>query len=666
MRKTCLSEMQNDFLPVMVRRCIFSWLAAAVCVYILLNAEEKSLDGQNGLKKMSFPAFLLCAALAFGILCALAVWKKEKTEKAERWGLPFLFGVLGALTLSASFTAPYFCILMLTEILLIVYAIFGHKDDWKEDAVYEPEGETHRRTAYKPEKGSCRRPVHEQKEKSHQRSAFAWEEKSCRKPAFVQGFVLFCGLLFFTFVAVWTVFRVLTYSAPTYDFGIFSQMFHQMSKTGLAQTTLERDGLLSHLKVHVSPIYYLLLPFYYLCPKPATLQVLQAALLALAAVPAWKLARLLGLRRWESAFLCLLLFLYPSYSGGASYDLHENAFLTLLLLWLFYMIECESGWGTAVFGALTCMVKEDAAVYVAVIGLWLLVRTLFGKKDKRRFGIRAGLGLLAGSIFWFSAATGYLARYGDGVMTNRYSNFMYDGSDSLLTVIKASLLSPMKVLYECADWEKVEFIGLTMLPLCGIPLMTRKYERFILLIPYVLVNLMSDYQYQHDIFFQYTYGSTACLFYLMAANYADLVFRIKKSFVRFLPLLLAVLISGGCFAAVVVPKALRYPSMYLSDRKHFCEISEVLQSIPEDAAVAATTFYTVPLSNRKIIYDVRYASKEHLLEADYVVLAWKDEGSLKKYAGAGEDGFMKLVEFLEENGYEENVCLENTLVIYKR
>lgn len=125
------------------------------------------------------------------------------------------------------------------------------------------------------------------------------------------------ALLFFVFVSVWTVCRVLSYSCPTFDFGIFSQMFHQMKTSGLPTTTVERDGLLSHFSVHVSPIFYLLLPFYSLYPKPVTLQVLQAAVLVSAVIPLWKLCRRHGLSPAVSVLLSLLLLLYPAYSGMA-------------------------------------------------------------------------------------------------------------------------------------------------------------------------------------------------------------------------------------------------------------------------------------------------------------------------------------------------------------
>lgn len=209
-----------------------------------------------------------------------------------------------------------------------------------------------------------------------------------------------------------------------------------------------------------------------------------------------------------------------AYAGGASYDIHENAFLTPLILWMFYGIDREKRWVALLAGGLTLLVKEDAAVYVAVVALWLILRAWL--RGRNRWGLTTGGMLLAGALVWFFLVTAYLERYGDGVMTYRYQNFLYQGSGSLFTVILAVLLSPMKLIYECMDPEKLPFLALTLLPLLGMPLWTRKYERYILLIPYILVNLMSDYPYQHDIFFQYTYGSTACLMYLTVVNLADL------------------------------------------------------------------------------------------------------------------------------------------------
>ena len=185
-----------------------------------------------------------------------------------------------------------------------------------------------------------------------------------------------------------------------------------------------------------------------LFPSPVTLEVLQALLLASAVIPLWRIARRHGLSGVTAGLLCALLLLWPAYAGGTSYDVHENKFLTPLLLWLFDFLDRRCVWGIALFSVLTCMVKEDAPVYVAVIALWVVLRALTRTGAERRWGLLTGGAMLVGAVGYFLGVTAWLAADGDGVMSYRYSNFLYDGSDSLFTVIKAVLLSPVRTLRE--------------------------------------------------------------------------------------------------------------------------------------------------------------------------------------------------------------------------
>ena len=203
---------------------------------------------------------------------------------------------------------------------------------------------------------------------------------------------------------------------------------------------------------------------------------------------------------------------------------------------------------------------------------------------------------------------------------------------------------------------------MTLLPLLGLPLWTRRYERYLLLIPYILVNLLSDYRYQHDIFYQYTFGSNAFLLYLTMANLADLKTGLRGSSIGRRSGCLRV-----CFCAVIVPKAVKYPAEVLARHGFYQEIRHVLDTIPEEAPVTATTFYTTYLSRRKILYDVRYSSQEHLLETEYVVLALPPSSDYKNYEDEDTDnGFENLVKLLEENGYREWKAIEDVLVIYHK
>ena len=204
------------------------------------------------------------------------------------------------------------------------------------------------------------------------------------------------------------------------------------------------------------------------------------------------------------------------------------------------------------------------------------------------------------------------------------------------------------------DAQKLEFLGLTMVPLLGLPLMTRRYERLVLLIPYILLNLMSDYQYQHSIFFQYTYGATACLFYLAMVNLSEL--NLDKGIV----LGSLAILAGLCFWLNVVPKAVVYPQYCRVYAETYAQRREVLETIPDDASVAATTFYTASLANRETLYDVKYAALPHVLECEYVVINPKETTSYKKYGDA--ETFINL---LEENGYDLIAELEGQIAVYR-
>lgn len=589
-----------------LRRVILSWLVAVTVESLVHPASLSDLSAFAAISPLRI------IAIAMIVFAALTALNGMIRAEAERWALAGTFALLAAVYLCTSFTWAFLSVCLLVLALLALYARKG----WNEAL---PEVRPHAPQRY-----------------------FGW---------LTAGW----ALAFFLLVSAWTVGRVRSFSAPTYDFGIFAQMFHSMKTTGLPITTVERDGVLSHFAVHVSPIYYLLLPFYCLAPRPETLQVLQAAVLASAVIPLWKLGKRHGLSPCLRCLSCVLLLLYPAYSGGASYDIHENAFLTPLILWLFYGIDCRRSWLTALSALLTLMVKEDAAVYVAVIALWLLAKSWLRREGG--WGMTAGAAMLAGALGWFVAVTGYLSSSGDGVMTYRYQNFMYDGSASLVTVIKAVVLCPMKAVFECVDAEKLPFIAFTLLPLLGLPLLTRRYERYILLIPYVLVNLMSDYQYQHSIFFQYTYGAAACLFYLTVVNLADL--RLEKH--RLLALAGAVCVAAGCFGCEVLPVALKYPRQCAQYAGYYDDLRQTLSQIPADASVAATTFYAPYLSQRETLYDVRYAAWEHVLLCEYVALNPTESSSYKAYGSY--DAF---VAKLEASGYECIAAYSDRVTIFKR
>lgn len=613
-------RLQNAWsIPCLIRRVVAAWVLAAALQYLLLPRSLWDLSGVDALAGMSFGLTLALFAGILGGLCLMSCF--VPTGKAERGGILLGVGALAVCAALSSFSWALLGACVLLVLLALGFWIWG----W--DSSPEPYVEA-----------------------PHDRKLYAW-----LAALLALGFLLFDSL--------WTVGRVYSFSAPSYDFGIFSQMFHYMRTTGAPLTTLERDGLMSHFAVHVSPVYYLMLPFFALAPYPATLQVLQAAVLASAVIPAWKIARRHGLSGPARMLVCALLLLFPAYSGGTSYDLHENCFLTPLLLWLLYGMDIGSIPITTAAALLTLTVKEDAAMYVAVVALWGLVRALLRGANAQKKRLLLSALVLVGAMGWFLTVTTYLSSDGEGVMTYRYKNFYFNDSSSLLTLVQAVVMCPMKAVYECMEPEKLGMLALTMGPLLGLPLLTRRYERYILLIPYLLMNLMSDYTYQYSIYYQYAFGSTALLIYLTIVNLADI--RLPRR--RLAVLVCAAAMSLGCFSATVLPRGISYPAQCIQYREYYQSVRDSLSQIPEDASVCATTFYTVDLSQRKILYDLRYCSLEHVLRSEYVALNARSASDYRKYNTDGQsNGFVNLTALLESNGYVRCPTQNQDVVIYHK
>lgn len=599
----------------LIRRMILSYLIAVTVSYLTLPSEWQALDKVAPLSVLAPARILIMTAILTFFLSLLGHFVMTGSSERVLIALSFA-GLAAAVMIKNPFSYALLAVCLLIEGILILYAVHAWNGT-EVQAIPLPAAPWHR---------TC---------------------------------LILLTLFFTAIVSLWGISRVIGFATPTYDFGIFAQMFHSMKSNGLPVTTLERDGLLSHFHVHVSPIYYLMLPLYTLIPHPATLQVMQAAVLASAVVPLWLLGKHHGLSGCQRLLLCSALLFYPALAGGAAYDLHENCFLAPLLLWLFLGIDRRSLPLTLLTAVLTLAVKEDAAVYVAIIALWMMIRALL-HADHRE--VIWGTLLFALSLGYFLLTTNYLATVGDGVMSNRYQNLMAESNDSLFSVVVFVLSHPTKALFECVDPEKLSYVGLTLAPLLGLPLLTRRYERYLLLIPYVLVNLMPDYVYQHNIFFQYSFGSLACLFYLTAVNLADLRPRL-----RFPALFSVMAVCAILFSTHILPRTQDYLSRYLENREECAQIREVLDTIPPDASVTAGTFMTTYLSSREVLYDLGYATREHLLSSAYVVIDLNHEGELTHYAtGNRKNGYARLLSLLYSNGYEVYGSLENRLIVFQK
>lgn len=572
-----LKRLEEKPIDTLILRALTSWCVSAL---IMLWAVGEKFTVLKAYDNVSLVFFVFVFIVCFALLSAVYVLLKVK--KVDVFALPVAFAVYSTVTLADSSKNYYFSfgIIILWAILVYYYHKNGYLDK------LNVSGKTAK---------------------------------------------LVIAAVAIVFVAVVGVAGVLRYEsnwAPNFDFGIFCNMYYNMKESFQPLTTCERDTLLSHFAVHMSPIYYLLLPVYWIFPSPSTLQMMQAVVLAGAVIPMYLLAKHFKLSNSRTLLLCAVLLFHPAVAAGTNYDLHENCFLLPLLLWSFLFFEKEKYIPMSVFLVLTLLVKEDAAVYVIFFALYVFL-------SRRKYLLGAIIAAVAG--VYFIIVLSYLGTSGDGVMSWRYGNFIV-GDGGLFDAVKNVLVNPAYVFTqifidsENGYSQKLLLILQLFVPLAFLPFGTKKVSRLLLILPFILLNLMTLYSYQYNISFQYTFGPMAFLFYMTALNVKDMKPVTSK-------MLLSVAAVAACvlFIGSAVPRLSQYAEIIVRDQEDIALTNEALDSIPEEATVIASSYFVPRLSERKVIYAVNHHEVKQGERVDFVIIDTREnyEQFLKKYLGLG-------------------------------
>ena len=425
-------------------------------------------------------------------------------------------------------------------------------------------------------------------------------------------YTLVIGVLILALSAVIGVYKYKAYAAPTFDFGIFAQGFEYMKQTGEFKTVLERGHELSHFAVHFSPIFYLALPIYFIVPKPETVAVIQAIMVALPVIPIYLLGKQYKLSNKMVAAIIAIYALFPATIGGIFYDIHENCFLPALLLWLFLCYEKRRFALMSIPAVLILSVKEDAAVYLVFFGLYLLL----ARRDWKR-----SLPLMAVAIAYFTLAVYLLQTYGQGAMFGRYDN-VFGGNLMTGGLFGTLLRDPAYFLTQIADGanfaKKMQYLLQMLLPL-GLLFWTPrgKFSRLLLMMP-LLMNLLTQYPYQFDVTFQYSFGTMPFLFYLLVQNAADAEPRFRREQLSF-----ALVAAWLMYLFMVWPSFVHQVRTMHENHETYATMERVLDAVPDNVSVTASTMLLPHLADRPVIYEDFYHRNEYgkvIPDTEYAVL----------------------------------------------
>ena len=469
--------------------------------------------------------------------------------------------------------------------------------------------------------------------------------------------VLSFVILYVVYLSIVVVYKVKTFDGSTFDIGIFSQMFHRMSTDLTAITTLERDRVLSHFAVHISPIFYLMLPFYKVFPHVETLEVLQIWVVFSAVIPLRLLLKRLNFSKSINSLIIAWFVLIPVMTTAGGYHLHENCFLVPLIIWLFYFISSEQKWKILLVTLLLLFVKEDAFIYVVSIGLYFLFQKRFSLSSQTKKWIILADFMLP--VLYFALGLYLLNTYGEGGMVSRFEPYLLEGENGILSVLKNLILHPTYVFSKLLIARKLGYLFFVLAPLVFLPLIQRTWSSYLLSLPLIVINLLPDWPYQYDIGFQYSYGSQTLLFIMALLALEDLK---EHKFIKE-KTTLAMVTVGIIMSGTLLHHFTRNWSFnigyYFEHKEKFDTMRYTLESLPEEASVVTEGGYTPALRNHQYLYDIFYHNQRKAdATIDYVVIPREQKGKNEVYD--------PLIASYESLGYKESKYATKEIFILEK
>jgi hypothetical protein len=197
------------------------------------------------------------------------------------------------------------------------------------------------------------------------------------------------GALIMFFLWTWLAWmRHDNFLTQGYDLALMSHLMDRLvTGRGLNSSLLISGG--NFLGHHFSPILLLIAPFYFFCPHPEALMVVQTGAAAFAAIPLYKFGeRVLG-SPWAAAAMAWIYLILPGLSEGIFDDFHAIALAPLFLFWLAWEGICAERFRFWIPFVLLLMIQENLFFYAFALGIFVLFYGLW---------IRAAVG--AGSDRW--------------------------------------------------------------------------------------------------------------------------------------------------------------------------------------------------------------------------------------------------------------------------
>jgi uncharacterized membrane protein len=417
------------------------------------------------------------------------------------------------------------------------------------------------------------------------------------------GFVVVCCLAlgYVLFMSLLTVARHNSLMTHSFDLGIHDQIVYNALHTGVLRSTQHGPQPINYLGNHFAPILFLVTPLYILNPDARTLLVLQSLCLGLGAIPIYLLAQV----KLRSTVLAIAFsasyLLFPALHGINTFDFHQIALVTSLLLWALYCLETGHTKLFLFFLILAAATKEEVALTVAAFGIYLFL-------VKRRYAL--GTALTIAGVAYFALVVGYVMPALGGVpQVYRFGGLMAGGSSGLAAVVTTLITNPTYVLlYIFGDPRKIEFLFLLLLPVLFLPLLAGR--SLILAVPAFSVALLASTEENFTIGTQYPAIMIPFVSFLAIVGIQRLDPRRFGRLALAAAILTASLVMNYEYGWLLG----RLFSGFPQPTPHDAVVNSFFLEVPRQASVSAVSDLVPHLSDRETIY--MFPTTE---QADYIL-----------------------------------------------
>ena len=454
--------------------------------------------------------------------------------------------------------------------------------------------------------------------------------------------VLVAAIAFLAIVSGLALHRYLNFfaSEASFDQGIFNQVFwnglhgnffqSSLSSTLSASVTLEGEIPrvdYHRLGQHFTPALLLWLPIYALYPNVVTLSILQVVLVTAAGLVLFALAREYRLEPALAATLTVSFYCATAVIGPTLQNFHDFSQLPLFVFGMLYALEKRWWWLYVPLAIVIPMAREDSGVILFSLGLWLAVS---------RKAPRLGVGLCVYSVAYILLVTNVLMpMFSEDVSQRfaieRFGQYVDSDSASTLDLIAAMLRRPWLVALEILqpfDRTLAYLLG-QWLPLAFICVISP--AAWVAAGCPLLLLLLAQGQTVLSVTTRYALAVVPGLFYgtvLWWSRHSNGFrpgFRRFWSFCLVLSLLFTITPNPHRTFSFVLPDSFK-PLVYAtagSQWKHAAAIRPLVNAVPKDAFVAATSHLVPHLSSRREIVRLPALQLENdageVVTADYLL-----------------------------------------------